>query len=231
MRRLVLATWAIVAVAGASSSATGAATHDVESLRLAAEAFAREQTANLPGEVVVEAGPLDPRLQVPRCDALEAYLPPGTRLWGRTTVGVRCNAPERWSVVVPVSVKVIGEALFAARPIARGQVLTDADVARRRTDLTLLPGGALTEPAQALGKVAGVSLAAGLALRADMLRGAFVVTQGQSVRLTFVGDGFTVTSEGKALGNAALGDTVQVRAASGKVVRGVATAAGIVEVR
>jgi flagella basal body P-ring formation protein FlgA len=208
-----------------------AQTQELEAVRRTAEAFARSQIAGLPGDVEVEAAPLDPRLQLGRCDAPEAYLPLGTRLWGKATVGVRCNGPERWSVVVPVTVRVIGEALFSARPIPRGHSLTEADITRRRTDLTLLPGASLTDPAEALGKVARVSLVAGLALRADMLRGAFVVRHGQSVQLVFVGGGFTVSSEGKALGNAAQGDTVQVRAASGKVVRGVAVEAGVVEVR
>lgn len=204
---------------------------DLEVVRRAAEAFARAQAATISGEVVVEAGALDTRLQLPACQTLQPYLPAGSRLWGRTNVGVRCQKPESWSVMVPVSVQVMADALFSARPLARGEPVTDQDIAAQRVDLTQLPAGTLTDRAQAVGRVPSVSLAAGLPLRAEMLRGAFVVTQGQSVRIVFSGDGFKVSSEGKALGNAALGEYVQVRAASGRVVKGQASSAGVVEVK
>jgi flagella basal body P-ring formation protein FlgA len=204
---------------------------DLEAIRRAAEEFVRRQTANLPGEVVVQAGALDQRLQLHVCESLQGYLPAGTRLWGRTNVGVRCQRPDGWSIIVPVTVQVMGDALFSARPLARGEPVTDLDIATQRADLTQLPAGVLTDRSQALGRVPAVSLAAGLPLRAEMLRGAFVVTQGQNVRIVFSGEGFKVSSEGRALGNAALGEFVQVRAASGKVVKGQASGAGVVEVK
>ena len=44
-----------------------------------------------PGHRVdVRVGQLDPRLQLQSCARIEPYLPPGTRLWGRTSIGVRC---------------------------------------------------------------------------------------------------------------------------------------------
>jgi flagellar basal body P-ring formation protein FlgA len=204
---------------------------DLEAVRHAAEAFARSQTENLSGEVVIEAGPLDPRLQLAACQSLQAYLPAGARLGGRSNVGVRCQRPENWSVMVPVSVQVMVDALFAARALPRGQPVADQDIIAQRVDLTQLPAGVLTDRTQAVGRVPSVSLAAGLPLRADVLRGAFVVTRGQTVRILFFADGFTVSSEGQALGNAAVGEYVQVRATSGKVVKGRASSAGVVEVK
>lgn len=204
---------------------------DLEALRRAAEGFAQAQAGDLPGDVTVEVGAIDPRVQLPACASLQAFLPPGARLWGRTSVGVRCKRPENWTLVVPVTVRVMAEALFAARPLARGEPVTPEDLTTQKVDLTQLPAGALTDRSQAVGRVPSVSLAAGLPLRADMLRGAYVVVQGQDVRIVFSGDGFRVSSDGKALGNAALGEYVQVRAASGKVVKGQVSAAGLVEVK
>jgi flagella basal body P-ring formation protein FlgA len=109
--------------------------------------------------------------------------------------------------------------------------VADQDITTQRVDLTQLPAGVLTDRSQAIGRVPNVSLAAGLPLRADVLRGAFVVTRGQTVRIIFSAEGFKVSSEGQALGNAAAGEYVQVRAASGKVVKGRASSAGVVEVK
>jgi flagella basal body P-ring formation protein FlgA len=221
----------LLIVLGCHAGGTVAQSQDLEALRRAVAEFAHSQAARLPGEVEIEVGPLDERLQLNSCQGLQTYLPAGTRLWGRSSVGVRCQKPESWSIIVPITVRVMGEAVYTARPLARGETLTDQDVTAQRTDLAQLPAGVLTDRSQAVGRVPNVSVAAGLPLRAEMLRGAYVVTQGQNVRIVFAGDGFKVTSEGRALGNAALGETVQVRSASGKVVKGQASAAGVVEVK
>lgn len=224
----------LLACAGGLASAAVPAlaqNQDLEAVRHAAEAFARSQTESVSGEVIIEAGPLDPRLQLAACQSLQAYLPAGARLWGRSNVGVRCQRPENWSVMVPVSVQVMVNALFAARALPRGEPVADQDIITQRVDLTQLPAGVLTDRSQAVGRVPNVSLAAGLPLRADVLRGAFVVTRGQTVRILFFADGFTVSSEGQALGNAAVGEYVQVRATSGKVIKGRASSAGVVEVK
>jgi flagella basal body P-ring formation protein FlgA len=57
-----------------------------------------------------------------------------------------------------------------------------------------------------------------------------VVQQGQSVRLVSNGNGFSVSSEARAIGNAAEGQVVQVRTPAGAVVSGTARAGGLVEV-
>jgi flagella basal body P-ring formation protein FlgA len=58
-------------------------------------------------EVVV--GELDPRLHLAPCDQVEPFLPVGTRLWGKTRLGLRCNqGVVKWSVFLPITVKVFG---------------------------------------------------------------------------------------------------------------------------
>lgn len=231
MKRSARTAAAILAAWLATPDGTLQAAQDLDQVREAALAHARGLLAGQPGEVKVEAPALDARLQLPGCAQLEAFLPGGTRLWGRAVVGVRCLRPEPWSVLVPVTVRVMGEAVFAARPLARGRPLEATDLDIQRVDLASLPAGVLSDPALALGRVPGVSVQAGLPLRAEMLRGATAVSTGQDVRILFVGDGFTVSSQGRSLGSGSVGDTLQVRSASGRVVRGVITGPGVVEVR
>jgi flagella basal body P-ring formation protein FlgA len=202
---------------------------DLDELRRAAESFA--QVAALPGRAEVEVAALDPRTRLARCESLQSFLAPGARLWGNSNVGVRCVRPHAWSIFVPVNVRVFAEVLVTARPIGRGQTLAEADLVTQTLDLTRWPIGLLSDPAQALGRAPVAALPAGVPLRADMLRAAYVVTQGQRVKIVFQGEGFSATSEGRALGNAALGEPVQVRSASGKVLKGVVHAPGVVEVK
>ena len=76
----------------------------------------------------------------------------------------------------------------------------------------------------------GVGRAAGQALRGDLLVAPWAVQQGQTVRTVARGPGFSVSSEGRALNNAADGQLVQVRTPSGQTVSGVARANGVVEI-
>src|SRR5262249_4081118 len=106
-----------------------------------------------------------------------------------------------------------------------------ADLSVRTLDLTQQPLGLITEAQAAIGRMTLAALPAGASLRPDMLRAPFAVTQGQQVRLLFQGEGFRVSSEGRSLSNAAVGEAAQVRTASGKVVKGWVQAPGVVEVR
>jgi flagella basal body P-ring formation protein FlgA len=199
------------------------------SLKQLAENFVAQQTAGQPGAEVT-VGAVDSRLRLPRCAQPEAFLPAGSRLWGNATVGLRCSVPVPWTVYIPVTVKVMGMAVVSARPLAQGQALSLADLSLQKQDLTQLPAGVITDQNEAIGKTLASSIPAGYPLRADMLRAKMVVFQGQAVKITAKGTGFSVSAEGKAMGNAEDGQPVQVRTPSGQIVKGIARAGGIVEI-
>jgi flagella basal body P-ring formation protein FlgA len=203
-----------------------------EAVRSAVHAFLERETAGLPGAVELTVGQMDTRNQLPACAALEPFLPAGTRAWGRISVGVRCDSPVTWTVYIPAQVAVLTEYLVTARPIRPGQIVSGADLARRRGDLAAQPANTLTDMAQAVGHHARHAVASGNTLRADMLRLPPAVRQGQTVKVTSGGDaGFSVSSEGRALNTAAEGEPVRVRMGNGQVVSGTARNGGTVEVR
>jgi flagella basal body P-ring formation protein FlgA len=141
---------------------------------------------------------------------------------------VRCQEKNGWSIFVSVQIKVSLNLLVSARQLPLGHTLEEQDLASQTTETSQTEG--LTDPKQVLGKVLRYSIAAGQVLREDMLRLPFKVTQGQIVPLVVQNDGFSIRSEGAALGNASEGQTVQVRIGSGRVIGGVARNNGIVEI-
>ena len=203
---------------------------DPAALRGTVDQFLRAQSAGLPGEVTITVGQLDARMSLPACPAPEAFLPAGSRVWGKTSVGVRCLAPSPWIVYVTAQVKVIADYVASAAPLAQGQLVGPNDVMRMKGDLTILPAGILTDPAQAIGRTVAMSVGMGSPLRVDSLRIQQVVQQGQAVRLVSSGPGFSVATEGRALNNAAVGQIAQARTPAGQVVSGVARAGGYVDV-
>jgi flagella basal body P-ring formation protein FlgA len=98
-------------------------------------------------------------------------------------------------------------------------------------DLTQMPAGVVTDPAQAIGKTLTVSIGANQALRADLLRTPNAVLQGQNVKVVSQGAGFSVAADGKAVTNAAAGQVAQVRMNSGQTISGIARADGSVEIK
>lgn len=196
----------------------------------AVDQFLRTQTKGLPGRVQYTITPLDSRTQLAPCPAVEAFLPPGARLWGRISVGVRCLGEAGWSIYVPAQVSVTSNYLVAARPLSPGQPLTLNDVVAQSGDLAGLPSGVVTDVQQALGKTLRNAISAGQPLRAEMLMAPLVVQQGQTVKIMSRGSGFSVTSEGRAMNNAAEGQIAQARLANGQTVSGIARPGGVVEI-
>lgn len=194
-----------------------------------AERYVRQQTQGLPGKVQIRIGTLDVT-RLPPCTAHEAFSPSGTRLSGKTHVGVRCLGPAIWSVLVPVQIAITGNYVTTGRPLAAGQTIAASDLIVSTGDLTTMPTGILGDPQLAIGKTLRNSLGAGQPLRSDQLVAPLVIRQGQTVRVISTGPGFAVTSEGKAMNNATEGQIAQIRMASGQTVSGVAKADGSVEI-
>jgi len=202
---------------------------DNEAIRVAAEQFLRQQAAGLPGQVVITVKPAAPS-GLTQCTALEPFLPPGARVWGRTTVGMRCVGEHPWTLYLQARVAVNGNYYVASRDIAPGQSLSQADIEARQTDLTNMPRSVVTDLSQIVGTAAQSHITAGMPLRMDLLRTVNAVKFDQPVKLVAQGAGFSISSEGRALGNAAPGESVQVRTGSGQIVSGVVKDGGTVEV-
>jgi flagella basal body P-ring formation protein FlgA len=201
----------------------------LESIQATAQAFVETNTASIDGDVNVIVAAPDKRTKVQRCDNMETTLPSGNHLWGRSSVKVSCGSP-RWTLYIPVTVRVTGKALVATRSIGSGQVIAAQDVEVQVLDLTPYPIGVFTRPEQAIGKTTASNIAAGNPLRAEVLRAQLAVRQGQQVVVVAKGASFQVSAEGIAMNNAAVGQIVGVKTTSGQMVRGVATGSGTVEI-
>lgn len=219
---------ALAAIIALASTGAGAGP-PADALSRCAVDFARQEAARLGPRVDVEAA--DPSRPARPCDGpLAAFLPAGVRLWGRSSIGVRCDVAGGWSTVVGVWVRVYAPVAVTRRALGAGDTVAAADVMDQERDLTRLPGTAV-DATQAVGRVVRSPLPAGSVLLRTALREAFAVTSGQMVQLRAGGEDFTVSVEARALGNAGLGESVPVRTPSGRVVRGVVTAPGVVEAR
>ncbi len=195
----------------------------------AAERHARQQLQSVPGKVSITITPVDVR-RLPPCSAYEAFTPPGARLIGRTQIGVRCLTPGNFTLLVAAQIAVSGNYVTTSRPLRAGQVIEAGDLIVSNGDIGNLPNGFLQDATMAVGKTLRNSIGAGQILRSEQLLAPLVIRQGQTVKVISAGSGFSVSAEGKALGNASAGQLVQVRMNSGQVISGMARADSSIEI-
>ncbi len=156
-------------------------------------------------------------------------MPNGSQLLGNTTIGVRCNTKPEWSVFVQASIRVSLDLLVANKPLAQGTVLSADDFSLQRGELN--QPGLLIEPQQAIGKMLKFAIGAGQVLRQDMLRAPYVIRQGQTVKLQVRSNNFLINGEGQAMNDAAEGQTVRIKVASGQLISALTTTDGHAEIQ
>ncbi|MFT4099902.1 MAG: flagellar basal body P-ring formation chaperone FlgA [Burkholderiaceae bacterium] len=176
-------------------------------------------------EVVV--GQLDPRWRLAPCERIEPFVPAGIRLWGRTSIGVRCVQGASWTISLPVTVKVFGNALVANQNLAFNAPASVQHFRLEEVDLTREPAPLVTDGAQIDGKVMARPISAGQALRQDHLRVAQTISAGDPVKVRIVGEGFAVSADGVALSPGGDGQTLRVRLDNGKILAGTVKDRGV----
>jgi flagellar basal body P-ring formation protein FlgA len=193
--------------------------------------FLQQQASGVAPRIVVSAERLDAKGKLAPCQSIEPYLPAGTRLPGRVTLGVRCTAGANWNVFLPAKVTGLSQALVAARPLPAGSTLADGDYVAQEIDVSANPGGVFAAAADFENMILLRAVRQGEALRPELFRGKLAITQGELVRVTFLGAGFSISAEGKALSQASLGQRLKVQADGGRILSGIARAGKTVEVQ
>ena len=213
-----------------SASNVPAGQEDGETIRQAALAFLQQQTVGLPGKIAISVRPTFPR-GLAACTTLEPFMPTGARLWGRTTVGVRCAGAKPWTLYLQAQISIESTYYLAARQIEAGTVVTAQDLLARDGDLSNLPRAIITDPSQAVGSTALTRISAGMPLRQDLLKSASAVSIGQTVRVVAQGQDFTISSEGSVMNNASPGQQVRVKMAGGQIISGIVKDGATVQVQ
>ncbi len=241
MRRGLAALCMVLAVSlFAASSAVAQTPNDgAESFQLDAgaqrwldDAVARaQQTAGMPLRMEVSVGALDSRLRLAPCARVEPHIPVGTRLWGRTRLGLRCvDGNARWNVFLPVTIKAYGPAWVLRDNVLPGQTLTAADAVQVEADWAAENSPVLADAEQWIGLTASRALVGGQPLRQSMVKPPQMFSAGTQVRVMAGGPGFQIAAEGQALTAGVLGQMVRVRMDNGKITSGTVLDARTVQV-
>ncbi len=219
-------------ILAATTRAGNDTTESHQRIREAARAHVLARADQLPGQIEVKIARLDPRLRLRRCERpLETYDSPNGLRPGRNVVGVRCTGQHPWKLYVTVDIATLQPVVVAARPLARGQQVSAADLRIEQRDTARLHQAFYTQIHDLVGQRARRQIAAGRILHPGLLERRRLVRRGGTVQIVVQRGPLQVRMQGKALQNGALGDRIRVRnQASGREITGEVIAAGTVRV-
>ncbi|MFO0387997.1 MAG: flagellar basal body P-ring formation chaperone FlgA [bacterium] len=187
--------------------------------------------SNSQARLEIRSGQLDSRLKLRTCDDLTPFIPPGTRLWGRAYVGIRCNEKPVWTAFIPVDVQIFTAVPVANRILAAGEMVDADDVVLEERDITKLGSLPVISIEQVQGRVLTRSFAPGQVLVLSAFRSQPVIISGDLVKVIVQGNGFSIATDGVALAQAEAGQVVRIRLDNGKTLQGIAQSGRRVEVK
>lgn len=206
--------------------------HDLAEIRSAAKSFIRHQHRGDPGTPKIYVADLDPRLRLHHCEKkLQAFMPPGSRKLGNTSIGIRCSGPKPWKLYVPVRIKMMGHVLISANYLPKGTVVRSADLKRVDFDLASLRQGYFTMANQITGKMLKQAIPLGRIITPAYLSKPKLVRRGENVIILAKTSGFEIRMKGKALMDGTAGELIRVKnIKSHRIVEGTVERSGIIQV-
>jgi flagella basal body P-ring formation protein FlgA len=126
------------------------------------------------------------------------------------TLSVPTHGTSRGNLHLSGQAMATAELVTLTRPIERGEIVKEADIATERRPRASLEPGLVTERAQAVGLAARTSLAPGRPLKATDLMRPALVQRNETVTIVYEVPGITLTVRGKATDAGAEGDVIGV---------------------
>ncbi len=183
-----------------------------ESIREAAREHILERREEYPAPPEVQAGHLDNRLRLAACEQpLETFSPPGKRLLGKVTVGVRCEGEKPWVLYVPVTIIVMAPVVVANSELARGATVTPGDVKLEKRDIARLHRGYYATLEEAVGKTVRHSLRRNQVVTPSRLNSPLAVKRNSRVTILAASSSVQVRMSGTALQNGSIGERIRVK--------------------
>ncbi|WP_421510650.1 flagellar basal body P-ring formation chaperone FlgA [Enterobacter sp. JS8-1] len=222
--RLFSAAAAAVLLCSASVAASVPSTQTAKQ-RLMLKLDALIQQPENGGEIVRTATLLATPAQLAAvCDNPELSLVGrDSRLTGKRTVLAQCGARRHF---LPVRISAQGTWWIASQSLPGGAIVQRSDIEPVTGILDNQPGGLIFNADAIIGQRLTRAIDAGKPLLVNQLRQQWRLRAGQTVDLVTTGSGFRIRSQGKALNNAGIDDTLKVKTAGGRTVSGKVNADG-----
>jgi flagella basal body P-ring formation protein FlgA len=199
--RFILLT--LMAAQTIAPSASGAPPED--STQLAA-AIRKAALAIAPPDASISLGPLTGAQYMQSCAAPLSVAISGMAPYEQAAA--HCPSPA-WTLYVTVTIAQTAEVVVAARPVTAGQSLEPADLTFAQKPVSLYAGRQVFHDTdQLIGASATMSLPTGTIVTSDNIAEPIVVKAGQTVSVSVISGGVTVSVNAVADETGRIGDTI-----------------------
>lgn len=155
---------------------------------------------------------LDNRLLLNKCNRpLAAFLPNGSQLIGKTTIGVRCTGTKPWKVYVSANIAVYSDVIIANEFIVRGTQIRAGQIKTVKKEISEISRGYFSKNAQVVGKIAKYTLNKNAVIHTNSIARPKLVKRGKDVVIIADSGGITVRMRGTAMSDGALGDHIKIK--------------------
>ncbi|MFA7347669.1 MAG: flagellar basal body P-ring formation chaperone FlgA [Desulfurivibrionaceae bacterium] len=148
----------------------------------------------------------------------------------QVTAAILQEGKEQGQLKMSGELRLFGTVVNTTKRLSRNDILTSDDIVAKRQDISMLDGGVIQDPKQAVGQKLKISLPAGAILHAQNLDAPPLVNRGEMVTIMAKSKAIQITAPGEARNSGALGETIRVKnLTSRREIHARVLAAGVVE--
>ncbi len=191
--------------------ANGATQYEnLDNIRNTAKVFLEEMTNSADtSDVELSVGRLDPRLKLKKCEQpLFAFLPQGSKSYGKINIGVRCNGPVPWKIFLSATKYHFQTVVIASNSLAKGKLISQQDLSYKRVQVNNFRKQPAIDNSQVVMTSARRFIRAGSIIYMNNI---CMICKGHKVNVSAGSKYFSINLEAEALADASIGETVRLR--------------------
>lgn len=146
------------------------------------------------------------------------------------TAAILQEGKEQGQVKMSGDLRLFGTVVSTTKRLHRNEIITNDDITAKRQDISMLDGGLIQDPKQAVGQKLKTSLPAGAILYTQTIDAPSLVNRGERVTIVAKSQAIEITAPGEAKNSGALGEMVRVKnLTSRREIQARVTGVGVVE--
>jgi len=155
---------------------------------------------------------LDPRLKLPLCsDSLQISTQTGSLKAGRNSIAIHCTSGTKWTIYTSAQIKSYRKVAVLSRPMLRGEIVTENQLAYKRRDISTLHRGYILNADQIINKQATRNLAAGTVINSHQFTEPRLIKKGEIVNIQAKSPYFHISMSGISMMNGRKGQHIRVK--------------------
>lgn len=166
------------------------------------------------GKVHVSADKIDSRLTLKACaeDKLVVFNPYQSPILETNTMGIKCQEQDNhWSLYVPIRVTILKTVYIARRALMKGEHISGHDMYQAEIDVHKLKNGYFEDIDELVGRVCKQNIAINSPFNPHNIELPKVVRKGEKVAIVTNNNNLTVSMDGIAINEGAMGETIKVK--------------------